>query len=34
LILPHPKVAQYLQKKVDDCDGWLAGMRWLRALPD
>ncbi len=30
LILPHPTVAGYLQKKVADYDRWLAGMRRLR----
>ncbi len=30
LILPHPTVARYLQKKVGDYDRWLAGMRRLR----
>ena len=31
MILPHPTVAKYLQNKVGDYDGWLAGMRRLRA---
>jgi NAD(P)-dependent dehydrogenase (short-subunit alcohol dehydrogenase family) len=31
MILPHPSVAQYLEKKVSDYDRWLAGMRRLRA---
>ena len=31
MILPHPTVAKYLQNKVGDYDGWLSGMRRLRA---
>jgi hypothetical protein len=31
MILPHPRVAQYLQNKANDYDRWLAGMRRLRA---
>jgi NAD(P)-dependent dehydrogenase (short-subunit alcohol dehydrogenase family) len=31
LILPHPQVREYLRRKVDDPDRWLAGMRRLRA---
>ena len=31
LILPHPEVAQYFQRKADDYDRWLRGMRRLRA---
>ena len=31
MILPHPSVKQYLEKKVSDYDRWLAGMRRLRA---
>lgn len=30
-ILPHPEVAEYLQRKADDPDRWLRGMRRLRA---
>jgi len=31
LILPHPEVAQYVQRKATDPDRWLAGMRRLQA---
>ena len=31
LILPHPEVATYFQRKAADYDRWLAGMRRLRA---
>ena len=31
LILPHPEVADYLRRKVDDPDRWLGGMRRLLA---
>lgn len=31
LILPHPEVAQYVQRKAADPDRWLAGMRRLQA---
>ncbi|MCU1353404.1 MAG: Oxidoreductase, short chain dehydrogenase/reductase family [Acidimicrobiales bacterium] len=31
LILPHPEVATYLERKVADPDRWLAGMRRLQA---
>ena len=31
LILPHPEVADYVQRKADDPDRWLAGMRRLQA---
>jgi len=31
LILPHPEVADYEQRKAADRDRWLAGMRRLRA---
>jgi NAD(P)-dependent dehydrogenase (short-subunit alcohol dehydrogenase family) len=30
LILPHPEVATYIRRKVDDPDRWLAGMARLR----
>jgi NAD(P)-dependent dehydrogenase (short-subunit alcohol dehydrogenase family) len=30
LILPHPQVAEYLRRKVDDHDRWLRGMRRLQ----
>jgi len=30
-ILPHPEVATYVQRKAEDPDRWLAGMRRLRA---
>ncbi len=30
LILPHPKVSQYIQQKSSDYDKWLANMRSLR----
>ena len=30
LILPHPEVATYVRRKVDDPDRWLAGMARLR----
>ena len=30
LILPHPEVAEYLRRKVDDYDRWLSGMRRLQ----
>ena len=30
LILPHPEVGEYLRRKVDDYDRWLAGMRRLQ----
>ena len=30
LILPHPEVQTYLQRKVSDVDRWLAGMRRLQ----
>ncbi len=31
LILPHPEVLMYLQRKTGDYDRWLAGMRKLQA---
>jgi NAD(P)-dependent dehydrogenase (short-subunit alcohol dehydrogenase family) len=31
LILPHPEVAEYFQRKAADHDRWLRGMRRLRA---
>ena len=31
LILPHPEVKTYMERKVADYDRWLAGMRRLRA---
>ena len=31
LILPHPEVADYVQRKATDPDRWLAGMRRLQA---
>ena len=31
LILPHPEVKDYLQRKTADYDRWLAGMRRLQA---
>lgn len=30
LILPHPQVAQYEQRRAEDRDGWLEAMRRLR----
>lgn len=31
LILPHPEVAEYFQRKAGDYDRWLQGMRRLRS---
>jgi hypothetical protein len=31
LILPHPEVADYFQRKANDYDRWLRGMRRLQA---
>jgi hypothetical protein len=31
LILPHPEVAEYFNRKAQDYDRWLKGMRRLRA---
>ena len=31
LILPHPEVHDFMQRKADDPDRWLAGMRKLQA---
>ncbi len=31
LVLPHPEVAQYMQRKTTDYDRWLSGMRRLQA---
>lgn len=30
LVLPHPEVEQYMQRKTDDYDRWLQGMRRLQ----
>jgi NAD(P)-dependent dehydrogenase (short-subunit alcohol dehydrogenase family) len=34
LVLPHPEVRDYMQRKATDIDRWLAGMRKLRAKAD
>jgi NAD(P)-dependent dehydrogenase (short-subunit alcohol dehydrogenase family) len=34
LILPHPEVAEYVRRKADDPDRWLAGMQRLQARVD
>ncbi len=31
LILPHPEVAEYVQRKASAPERWLAGMRRMRA---
>jgi hypothetical protein len=31
LILPHPEVRDYMVRKAEDTDRWLAGMRKLQA---
>jgi hypothetical protein len=31
LILPHPEVGEFLRRKGDDPERWLAGMRRLQA---
>jgi len=31
LILPHPEVAMYEQRRADDRERWLRGMRRLQA---
>jgi hypothetical protein len=31
LILPHPEVAEYFQRKASDYNRWLRGMRRLQA---
>ena len=31
LILPHPEVAEFFQRKASDHDRWLSGMRRLQA---
>ncbi len=31
LILPHPEVHEYMRRKADDPERWLAGMRKLQA---
>lgn len=34
LILPHPEVAEYFQRKASDYDRWLGGMRRLQSKLD
>jgi NAD(P)-dependent dehydrogenase (short-subunit alcohol dehydrogenase family) len=34
LILPHPDVATYFERKATDYDRWIAGMRSLQASMD
>ena len=34
LVLPHPEVLDYLQRKTGDVERWLGGMRKLRAKSD
>lgn len=31
LILPHPEVAEYIQRRAGQPDRWLGGMRRMRA---
>jgi hypothetical protein len=31
LVLPHPEVHEFMQRKASDVDRWLGGMRKLRA---
>jgi hypothetical protein len=31
LVLPHPEVAEYVRRRGEDRDRWLAGMRRLQA---
>jgi NAD(P)-dependent dehydrogenase (short-subunit alcohol dehydrogenase family) len=33
-VLPHPEVADYVRRKANDIDRWLAGMRRLQARID
>jgi NAD(P)-dependent dehydrogenase (short-subunit alcohol dehydrogenase family) len=34
LILPHPQVAEYVRRKAEDPDRWIAGMQRLQARLD
>ena len=34
LILPHPEVLDYFQRKANDYDRWLRGMRRLQSRVD